>query len=79
MKERFCKQYLNEEDEKYLRGIDLNPITKDRVAAKSIRYNFKNAVDSGKKVVMVGSFLHSITYAKEYVVEVLQYEVFLME
>ena len=54
IKSRFCEQYPlqgKEDDEKFPRSNDLDLITKDRVSAKmkSIRSNFKKAVDSGKR------------------------------
>ena len=51
VKERFCEQYPTVADDQYQRSNDLNSITKERVSAKikSIRGNFKKAVDSGKK------------------------------
>ena len=51
VKERFCEQYPTVADDQYPRSNDLNSITKERVSAKikSIRGNFKKAVDSGKK------------------------------
>ena len=51
VKDRFCEQYPFVADEQYPRTNDLNSITKERVSVKikSIRGNFKKAVDSGKK------------------------------
>ena len=51
IKSKFCEQYPEVEDEKFPRSSDLDSITKERVSAKlkSIRTNFKEAVDTGKR------------------------------
>lgn len=51
VKDRFCEQYPTVMNNTHARTNDLNSITKERVSAKikSIRGNFKKAVDSGKK------------------------------
>ena len=51
IKSKFCEQYPEVEDEKFPRCKDLDSITKERVSAKlkSIRTNFKKAVDTGKR------------------------------
>ena len=50
IKSKFCEQYLEVEDEKFPRSNDLDSITKERISAKlkSIRTNFRKAVDTGK-------------------------------
>ena len=50
-KSKFCEQYPEVEDEKFSSNSDLDSITKERVSAKlkSIRTNFKKAVDTGKR------------------------------
>ena len=51
IKSKFCEQYPEFEDGKFPRGNDFDSITKERVSAKlkSIRTNFKKAVDTGKR------------------------------
>ena len=48
---KFCEQYPEFEDEKFSRSNDLDSNTKDQILAKlkSVRTNFKNTVDTGKK------------------------------
>ena len=48
---KFCEQYPEVEDEKFPHCKDLGSIAKERVSAKlkSIRTNFKKAVDTGKR------------------------------
>ena len=51
IKSKFCEQYPEVADEKFLPSIDLDSITKERVSAilKSIRTHFKKDVDTGKR------------------------------
>ena len=51
IKSKFCEQNPEVEDEKFPRSNDLDLITKERVSPKlkSIRTNFKKAVDTGKR------------------------------
>ena len=51
IKSKFCEQYPEVEDEKFLRSNDLDSITKELVSAKLklIRTNFKTAVDTWKR------------------------------
>ena len=51
IKSKFCNQYPELEDEKFSRSDDLDSITKEWISdkLKSIRTNFKNTVDTGKK------------------------------
>ena len=51
IKSKFCEQYPEVEDEKFPRCKDSDSITKELVSAKlkSIRTNFKKAVDTGKR------------------------------
>ena len=51
IKSKFCNRYPELEDEKFSRSDDLDSITKEWISdkLKSIRTNFKNTVDTGKK------------------------------
>ena len=67
-KSKFCEQYPEVEDEKFPRSNDLDSITKERVSAKlkSIRTNFRKAVDTGKKVEEERSYSRFMNYVNKF-------------
>ena len=68
IKSKFCEQYPEVEDEKFPRSNDLDSITKERVSAKlkSIRTNFRKAVDTGKKVEEERSYSRFMNYVNKF-------------
>ena len=68
IKSKFCEQYPEVEDEKFPRSNDLDSITKERVSAKlkSIRTNFRKAVDTGKKLEEERSYSRFMNYVNKF-------------
>ena len=68
IKSKFCEQYPKVEDEKFPRSNDLDSITKERVSAKlkSIRTNFRKAVDTGKKLEEERSYSRFMNYVNKF-------------